>query len=159
MDYILFVTEDSIYGSRTMLIPKDEFLQTRNKDYEIMKKYSLRNNIFTVKDNKYIVENFLERKWNNKIGMLEKKEYTAICEKLYYYIDEWQTCIDPKDENWYRNSIINLYTEYDPFTAYIRILNLRQYNIINSFLYMDIDNSTHYDSITDLLKDIDLKNF
>lgn len=159
MDYILFVAEDSIYGSRTILIPKDEFLQTRKNDYEIMKKCSLRNNIFTVKDNKYIVENFLERKWNNTIGMLDKKEYTPICEKLYYYIDEWQTCIDPKDEKWYRNSIINLYTEYDPFTAYIRILNIREYNIINSFLYMDLNDMIYHDNISDLLKDIDLKNF
>lgn len=158
MDYILFVSQDSIYGSRTILIPKDEFLLSRKNEYETMKKYSIRNNIFTVKEKKYIVENFLERNWNNKIGMLEKTEYTSICEKLYYYIDNWQTHIDEKDEIWYRNSIINLYADYDPFTAYVRILNIRDYNIINSFLYADLDDITHYDSITELLKDIELKN-
>ncbi len=158
MDYILFVAEDSIYGSRTILIPKDEFLETRKSEYEIMKRCSVRNNIFTVKDKKYIVENFLEKNWNNTSGSLRKKEYTLICEKLYYYIDEYQIAIDPKDAKWYRNSIINLYTDYDPFTAYVRILNIREYNIINSFIYMDLGNIIHYDSIVDLLKDVEVKN-
>jgi len=41
-NYILFIGQESNFGSRSMLIPAKEFLglETRKKDYETLKKYS-----------------------------------------------------------------------------------------------------------------------
>ena len=159
MKYILFVSGDLIYGSRTILIPESEFVIARGAEYEIMKECSLKNQVFTCRGHKYIVENFLERMWHKSYGILEKREYTSICELLYYYIDDFPFDIQHRDKTWRYQSIINLFTDLNPIESYMAILNLKQYHIVNSFIYMDLSDVCEYRNITDLLTKIDLKNF
>jgi hypothetical protein len=152
------VSQDSIFGSRTILIPEKEFLMTRFEEYEIMKNCSLKNQVFTARGKKYIVENFLEKKWNKTYGVLEKREYTGICEKLHYYIDDYPIQVNDKDKLWYSNSIINLFTDLNAFESYLSILNLKQYHISNSFLYLDLSDVCEYRNITEMLSHIEFKN-
>jgi hypothetical protein len=158
MEYILFVSQDSIFGSRTILIPKNPFLEVRKSEYEIMKEYSLKNQVFAAGGCKYIVENFLEKIWNKNYGMLEKNEYTDICEKLHYYIDDYPFEIKSKDRIWRTQSIINL-SSLNALESYSDILSSKEYAIIDSFVYMDLSDVCAYKNITDMLNHTNFKNF
>lgn len=158
MEYILFVSQNSIFGSRTMLIPEKAFAAARGEEYEIMKQSSLKSQVFTARGEKYIVENFLERFWHKSYGVLEKKEYTSICEKIHYYIDDYIHS-DNKDKVWRFQSIINLFTDLNALESYSSILNIKKYKIVNSFLYMDVSDICEYKNITELLTQIDVRNF
>ena len=159
MEYILFVSQDSIFGSRTMLIPEKAFVKARGAEYEIMKECSLKNQVFTARGYKYIVENFLERTWHKSYGVLEKRDYTIICETLHYYIDDFPFEVSNKDKSWRYQSIINLYADLNALESYTSILNSHHYKIINSFIYMDVSDVCEYKNITDLLTHVHLKNF
>ena len=161
MEYILFVSGDSIFGSRTILIPEKEFVLSRSAEYEIMKNFSSKNQIFTARGHKYIVENFLERIWHKSYGILEKREYTSICEKIHYYIDDFPFEVRDKDKAWRFHSIINLYTDLNTLEAYTSILNSRNHHhkIVNSFVYMDVSDVCEYKNITEMLNHVELKNF
>lgn len=161
MEYILFVSQDSIFGSRTMLIPEKAFVKARSSEYEIMKECSLKNQVFTARGYKYIVENFLERMWHKSYGVLEKRDYTIICETLHYYIDDFPFEVSNKDKSWRFQSVINLYADLNALESYTSILNFhsKDYRIVNSFVYMDVSDVCEYRNITDLLIQIDLKNF
>jgi len=165
-NYILFIGQESNFGSRSMLIPAKEFLglETRKKDYETLKKYSKKVKFIT-NSKEYIVDNTLilnikwEKKENNtSIGSFDKTEYSKICHELIQYANCWEKNIYSKieDKIWVDGAILDICDSFDNIQDYIKCRQMNEYNnkkinIIDSFLVLESDdgklrqfNSTDY---------------
>ena len=149
MQYILFVGQDGNFCSRVILIPYEEFLQVRSEDYQGMKKYSRKATIDGVK-----IDNLLEQRtiWSGDEGRLEIKEYTKICEKLCDYAEWGLEYASEKDKTWLNQSIRPHHNYFNHIKTYD---NFREkYNVVDSFLYIELDNKPPYDTVEEMMNDL-----
>lgn len=141
-EYILFIGQEGNFGARTILIPKKEFLQVRDKDFLLLQTYSQKNIII----NRVQIDNLLPQKiiWEGNYGKLKIEPYTNICEILKNYANGEDYYSDMKDIIWYEKSIVGYHIqgamEFDHIGIYNNIMSSNQYNITDSFLYIELDN-------------------
>ncbi len=148
-DYILFVSQDANFQSRTMLIPIIEFLKVRDDDYKILKSSSIKNKKFTLNKKEYIVDNLLIIDYINVEGCdniftQTNKEYNLVCNELRSYADgmDNECYFYMKDKIWYDLSITNLCGGFNHIYNYKTCKEIKKYknkeiNIVDSFLVLE----------------------
>jgi len=156
MKYILFVGQEANFCSRVILIPYEEFLKVRNKDYELMKKHSQKS----VMIDGVLVDNLLEQKiiMDGNVGSLEKREYTEICEKLNHYADWGSEYASNEDKLWLSKSKYPKNSNFNHVLTYSGIIKKyrknTKYNIVDSFLYLELDNVSPYDTVEEMYEEM-----
>src|SRR5665647_2208346 len=103
-EYILFIGQEANFGTRTILIPKKEFLQVRKEDFIFLQTSSQKNVII----NEVQIENLLPQTiiWEGNYGTLKIEPYTNICETLKNYANGEDYCNNGRDKIWYEKSIL-----------------------------------------------------
>ena len=145
-EYILFVGQCACFQSRTILIPKNEFLKVRSNDYNILKSYSKSQILKGNKDKYYIVKNYLPNIINYKdnIGTQEQTPYSNICNILMFYADRFDanSYMDLSDDIWVDKSIYNLCGGFDHLENFTKLVKMTEYNgekiiISDTFLFTE----------------------
>jgi hypothetical protein len=155
-EYILFIGQEANFGARTILIPKKEFLQVRNKEFLLLKRCSQKNIIL----NNVEIDNLLPQKFirQGNVGTLEMEEYTEICEMLNNSAEGEDYYSDEKDDIWVSKSIrgwnIKGGTDFDHIRIYNNIISSEKYNITDSFLYIALDNISPFKTVAEMYETI-----
>jgi hypothetical protein len=145
-EYILFLGQCACFQSRTILIPKNEFLKVRSNDYKILKSYSKNHILKGNNDKYYIVKNYLPDIINYKgnIGTQESTPYSNICNILMFYADRMDDKIfmDLSDYIWVAKSKYNLCGGFDHLENFAKLVKMTEYDgekiiISNSFLFIE----------------------
>jgi hypothetical protein len=122
------------------------FLEARQKDYDILKQYSVRttvginNNEFTVIDN-LIIQQIV---FDNNIGIPKKKPFTDFYYQLLGYANGMdEGCYyDTKDAEWYDKALIQLCEGFNHVENYLKCKYMTEksgarLNITDSFLFLE----------------------
>lgn len=144
-EYILFVAREGNFQSRTILIPKNEFIEVRKEDFELLQSSS---KSLTVVSNEveYTIDNFLENHYtrNNNIGTQRKTIYTELCNTLTSYADglDDDCYFDMKDKIWYDLAECNLCGGFDHIHNFVKLKQMTEYEgaqikITDSFLFTE----------------------
>ncbi len=148
-DYILFVSQDANFQSRTMLIPIVEFLKVRSDDYKILKSSSIKNKNFTLNKKEYIVDNLLIINYVNiegseNIFTQTDTNYNLVCNELRSYADgmDNECYYYMKDKPWYDLAITNLCGGFNHIYNYKKCKEItkhknKEINIVDSFLVLE----------------------
>jgi len=141
-EYILFVGQEANFQSRCMLIPAKEFIKNRSDIYNKLKERSVKNYIFKVDDEDCLIDNLLLQNYNyeGSMGIPEKKDYSEYCWKLTNYADG-SDFIDERDKEWYNKTVLLLGNlGFNHIKNYVKIKNMKQYNIVDGFLFLELRN-------------------
>jgi len=146
-DYILYVSQQGNFQSRSMLIPMLEFLKVRNEDYNLLKRSSIKNHKFTLDNEEYIVDNLILNNYENvneNSYTQTDSEYRILCNHLISYADgmddDWY--FKMKDKAWYDLAITNLCRGFNHIYNYKMCKEITEYkdkqiNIVDSFLVLE----------------------
>jgi hypothetical protein len=160
-DYILFVGQQAIFQSRTMLIPAKEFLEVRNDDYQLLKQHSVKNSHFPSSNT--TIENILIINYifKGNCGSQEDTPYNQICNQLTHYADgmEEDCYFDMKDKLWYDAAKTNLCGGFNHVKNYKYCKEYAQnnnLNVIDGFLVLKSDdgvlNKQMFDTVEELMQ-------
>lgn len=164
-DYILFILQDANFQTRSMLVPKKEFLEVRQADFDILKR-----NAITVdlpdgqKIDNLLIQNFI---WENNLGIPEEYEWSAAAVDLLMYASEFLHNYECNDDVWYKKSFFDFCDGFNDLQNYLRakkITELRdkQINVTDSFLILESDNGQMehkpYDTVEEMLTSLYLTN-
>lgn len=140
--YILYVGQEANFQSRSMLIPAKLFIEARPEWYEILKKHTIKNVKFgEIQIDNLLVVNYI---FDNGIGVLEKTEYSEICQMLTHYADglDDDCYLNMIDKKWYDLAQCNLCGGFNHSKNYQTIKDkCHQNNIVllDSFLVLESD--------------------
>ncbi len=139
-DYILYVSQEANFQSRSMLIPAQTFVTTA--EYALLKEHAkpctLRTN-----GQKYVVDHLLLNNyvWEGWCGTCEKTSYTDVCHMLTGYADGMYD--DPFDdgivvEPWYPKAITNVCNGFNHLKNYTtwrykKTYKGRDINVVDGF--------------------------
>lgn len=82
-EYILFVIECTNFCPRTGLVPKKEFIEARQSDYEILKSNAVKYNGI----DQVLFQNII---WTGRTGRHEKTEWGHVISDIRMYIEARQ---------------------------------------------------------------------
>lgn len=165
-EYILIVAQEANFQSRSILIPKDAFLQNekRRKEYEILKQcasdisltYGTKNtkNIPGLLINNIVWESTAQGKEEKRVGRHEENPYGLIVSDIMFLANHLYDpdFICPEDTNWLCGSIANFCTGFNHVKNYLMILrdgviitdfnkhqslNIKPEEIVDSFLVLE----------------------
>jgi hypothetical protein len=148
MEYILFLAQEANFQTRSILIPKKEFLSNPfwKKRYNTLKNHSQSALIKYDNQDDVLVDNLLFQEWTkNTIGLNQKKHpYTSICNDLIYYAHDYmEGYLKHKDDlEWFDKSITDFVRGFDHVQNYNhfknkKIIQGKQVQIVESFLVLD----------------------
>lgn len=145
-DYILFVLQEGNFQTRSIIVPTKLFLQARQKDYDILKQYSVKTTAgindkeFTVIDN-LIIQQIV---FDGNVGTPKKKPFTDFYHQLLSYANGLNDgyYYDTKDIDWYDNSLIQLCEGFNHVENYLKCKYMTKksgtyLNITDSFLFLE----------------------
>lgn len=141
-EYILYVGQEANFQSRCMLIPVQEFIKDRSDIYNKLKERSIKNYTFKIDGKDYLIDNLLLQNYDyeGSMGVPEKKDYSEFCWKLTNYADGVDY-FDDVDKEWYNKSILLLGSlGFNHIKNYVKIKSMKQYNIVDGFLVLEIRN-------------------
>src|SRR5690606_30846258 len=164
MEYILFVGQEANFQSRCMLIPAKEFIESRPDIYNLLKKRSIKNYTFRLNDKDYFIDNLLLQNYKREgsMGVPEKKDYSEFCWKLTNYADGMDegNYFDIRDKQWYDKSIIIVGDNgFNHIKNYVNIKNKKEYNIIDGFLVLELEDGKLYLPDVDTVSEMYSKYF
>lgn len=152
VDYILFLSQEVNFQSRTMLIPKELFLVARKDDYMLLKQYASKQT-FMVNDKEHIIDNVLYVYYQQETKTSTRQvptPYLKIVNELTGYADEntiWYNhdtdereygYYDINDQIWYPKAITNLCGGFDHISNHKYLLE-KYPNIVESFVVLNVN--------------------
>jgi hypothetical protein len=148
-NYILYVTSDANFQTKSMLIPFAEFIKARSEDYELLVTASIRNYKFNIDGEEHIIDNLLCQNyiWTKNMGVAEKHSHTETCNQLFAYADGFDGHFNLEDKAWYDSAMINLCKGFNHIKNYTKLKQMTHHkgkpvNIINSFLLLELKDGT-----------------
>lgn len=162
-DYILFISQEGNFQSRSMLIPAQEFLKVRQEDYDLLKRSSS-SYTFKIDNTEYVVDNLLLQNyiWTKNFGTSERHEYTELCGTLTWYAcDAEKNCYSKmKDKEWFDSAICNISRGFNHVKNYSELKNMKEYkgkpiNIIDSFLVLELRDGILEMPMCDTVEELD----
>lgn len=157
MEYILFLSQEGNFQTRTMLIPRSLFLSVRQDDYNTLKQHATKQ-VFTIDNKEYTIDNVLFVHYV-QCGKTSLKQvdspFLKIINELTGYADENTTIHDPEtdavvygyynehDEVWYPKAITRLGGGFDPILCHQYLLEtytsiVESFMIISHILSLDV---------------------
>lgn len=110
-NYILFILQDGEFDTRSMIVPTELFLKARQKEYNILKDYSvetsccLNSSIFAVVDNLVLQPVIC----TDSGDVMKQKPFTKFYKQLLKYAEGSEDFYtDEIDTEWYDKTIIQL---------------------------------------------------
>jgi hypothetical protein len=151
-----------------MLIPANEFLKVRKDDYDLLKRWSIKNSYSKCIDGE--IENVLVLNYifKDNIGSLEESEYGSLCQIIGNYADDsnmrgydgTRGYFDLKDKIWCDASINNICGGFDHVKNYKICKEYGVKNnikIIDGFLILEAHNgkinSLEFDTVGEMLSE------
>lgn len=127
-NYILFILQDGSLETRSMIVPTEPFLKLRQKEYNILKDYSVQTScglnasIFTVVDNLVLQPISCEKSGE----VVKEKPFTNFYRQLLKYAEglEEGCYFDEKDTEWYDKTIIQLCEGTNHVENYVKCKNM-----------------------------------
>ena len=168
MNYILFIGQEGNFQSRSILIPEKEFIEYNNDTYTLLKSKSIKNHVFSIDDDDYMIDNLLiqDYKIEGSMGKPVMTKYSEICWKLANYADgmEEDHYFDIKDKHWYDKSITNICGGFNHIKNYKKCRMMttvkgKEINIVDGFLFLEATNGKLKLPSCDTVKEMYLKYF
>ncbi len=159
MEYILFLAQEANFQTRSILIPKKEFLDDPywKQKFDMLKRNSKKVLIEYDDQEDVMIENALFQKYvkstlsgSNNVLPIEAQgcykkfvhEYTKTCNDLMYYAHDFIGFMREEDKKWFDKSFCEFATGFDHIQNYkywskINKIEGNDINITDAFLLLD----------------------
>lgn len=143
MEYILIVAQDGNFQTRVIFIPRDEFLEKRCAQYEILKENAITDQLY---EDEQVIDNLVYLNLINA-GRWGWKATDTPCSRIISELVHLATGVDhdimtEDDLKWYKKSIVIYAKGFDHVKNYFKYKNLNRYKqhpikVVESFLFLE----------------------
>lgn len=165
LDYILYLSQEACFQTRSILIPAAAFITARNTDYETMKAAARKNHKFVIDGEEYVIDNLLIQnyKWVGNHGTQEIFTHTKICNDLLWYADrrEADCYIEMCDKLWCDLSVAGFCSDFNHIKNYVeskRKFESAGIKIVDGFLVLESNNGKLnmpvFDTVSEMMEEL-----